>query len=209
MNTKLLLNAFEQPVDESQQVFRDLLKAMSEPGYIASVHEMSLNDCSLFSSTWRIALTLLDHDTLVYLSPNLSADNVAKSIAFQTGARLTEHASEADFALITVDEMGLIESFRKGSIERPHESCTVLIQVPTLDSEHPFELSGPGIQNTKQMAFPKLSELDLQHLADNYQLYPCGLDFVFCTPSQFFALPRTTRLCKTSPSKLQGASTCM
>lgn len=206
-----LLPAFSDPVSDSQYVFRSLLKSMAEPGMTGDIPESSrqkLNDSKLYSSSWSIARALFDYDTLVYISPELGSESVIRSIQFQTDARITNDLSKADFALVTLSELTRDNPFKKGTIERPHESCTLIIQVDEIDLEGAqIEISGPGIEHARQLSIAGLETEQMDAITLNQALYPCGLDFIFCTRQTFIALPRTTAI--SGIARTKGDSVCM
>lgn len=208
-----ILPAFDAPVMDSQRVFRQLLKAMSEPGTLSTLPASSEDPGALHTSTWSIARTLFDHDTPIYLSAGLRTASVMQSIQFQTEASLTEQATAAQFAVLNLAEFSDCEAYACGSLERPHESCTLLIQVPSLFSEgqsvpaqrpdtpepqRELHLSGPGIREARRIRIGGLQAAQLGSLQQNHQLYPCGVDLVFCCQNAFLALPRSTVI--SSPS---------
>jgi len=211
MSQLSLLPAFGNPVHDAQVVFRAVLKAMSEPGIQGNLSSTSVSldtsDSALHPTTWAIAQALFDHDTTIYLSPEVNSEALVRSLQFQTDAKVTPVTEQADFAIVTMDELVDLDQFHLGSLEAPHESCTVIVQVEAFDSPSPVEISGPGIPDSRMLEIAHLSQKQLELIQANHRLYPCGLDFVFCSPGHFLALPRTTRLHTRTPSN--GESTCM
>ena len=55
-----LLTAFNLPVQDAQQSFRRLLKAMSEPGVIVALHQLKHGWQPLGLATTSVLLTLVD-----------------------------------------------------------------------------------------------------------------------------------------------------
>ena len=64
-----LQTAFNLPVQDAQQSFRRLLKAMSEPGVIVALHQLKHGWQPLGLATTSVLLTLVDGDTPVWLAP--------------------------------------------------------------------------------------------------------------------------------------------
>ncbi len=211
MTSIQLLSAFENPVQDAQVVFRALLKSMSEPGTPGTTNSMDLPgmgpDTQIHASTWAIAQALFDYDTSVYLSANMHTESLAKSIQFQTDAGITEHIENADFAIISIEELTDLTRFNPGSIEAPHESCTLVIQVQGFNETNAFEIRGPGIKGSRMISIDGLTKTQHDMIMANQQLYPCGVDLIFCAPTEFIALPRTTRLVPASQD--QGEPVCM
>ena len=59
--------AFTLPVQDAQHSFRRLLKAMSEPGAIVSLHQLTHGWQPLNVATTSVLLALADNDTPVWL----------------------------------------------------------------------------------------------------------------------------------------------
>ena len=207
-----LLPSFDDPISDSQYVFKSLLKSMSEPGIVGDIpdtaRQQSLDGSSIYSTSWSIARAFFDHDTVIYVSPTLHSENLIRSIKFQTDARITDRQEGADFALITLAELNSDNNFKVGTIERPHESCTVIIQVEAVDkADLQIEISGPGIESTRTLGIDGLKTEQITLIKNNHKLYPCGLDFVFCSPQAFIALPRTTAV--NTINQTTGDAVCM
>ena len=66
--------AFTLAVQDAQHSFRRLLKAMSEPGVIVSLHQLKHGWQPLNLATTSVLLTLADNDTPVWLSGSVSND---------------------------------------------------------------------------------------------------------------------------------------
>lgn len=207
-----LLPALEHPVTQSQALFRALLKSMSEPGEMghisAVLNKTEASDSALFSTSWTIAQSLFDHDTTVFLSASLNTKTIKTSVQFQTDAKVTADPSLAAFAILTSEEITHDSEFNLGTLEAPHDSCTLIIQVPAiyqaseLKAELPsLVLSGPGIETQRTLQIAGMTPYLLNLLQRNQALYPCGIDFIFCTPDEFLAIPRSTRVQSVTPPK--------
>lgn len=79
--------AFTLAVQDAQHSFRRLLKAMSEPGVIVSLHQLSQGWLPLNLATTSVLLTLADNDTPVWLSGALSNDIPARTCVFTPAPR--------------------------------------------------------------------------------------------------------------------------
>lgn len=211
MNVAQMHPAFENPVAQSQRIFRALLKSMSEPGIASFVPESILQthpaSASVYASTWSIARALFDFDTKVFVSPQLWSENLLRSLQFQTEAKVTSTKADAMFAVLNLEELDDIEDFSLGSMESPHTSCTLLVQVASVQRGSKIVLSGPGIQGSREIFLDSLNSDHLSLIEKNHRLYPCGVDFVFCAPDGFLALPRSTRILGVDADL--GDSTCM
>lgn len=210
-----LLLAFKNNVLASQWVYRQLLKVMSEPATIlplsASAKTTSLlssmpklyeddweND-QLYSTTWSIAQALLDSDCQVHISDTLSKKEILQSLRFYTDAKINKNTQQAQFAFMNLDEWISNNEYSTGSLIAPHESCTLVVQVKDMSNDLDGDsrdtqlvLSGPGIKTQKNLSIFGLTQLQIEFLTINNQLYPCGLDIIFCSPTHITALPRST-----------------
>nr|AHG53036.1 COG3625 Uncharacterized enzyme of phosphonate metabolism [uncultured bacterium B3TF_MPn1] len=206
-----MLSAFENPVQDAQVVFRALLKSMSEPGTRGTINSVEFSEVEsgtqIYASTWAIAQALFDYDTSIYLSADMQSDVLAKSIQFQTDAHITDRPESANFALISMKEMTDLTCFNAGTLEAPHESCTVIIQVEGFNEKNTFQIRGPGIKDSRSISIDGLTQRQHDMIMANQQLYPCGVDLIFCAPTEFIALPRTTRLVPALQD--QGEPLCM
>jgi alpha-D-ribose 1-methylphosphonate 5-triphosphate synthase subunit PhnH len=196
MSTATLLTAFNNTTDESQCVFRSVLKAMSEPGRLVDIKQISSmsEDEALFPPVWAIAQTLFDHDTEIFVSQNLATDSVLASLKFYTGAKVTATQSQANFALLNLTDWLDSNDFSVGTWEHPQHSCTLIIQVPSLAIGPQLGLSGPGIKQKTCLSIPNFQQSHINLLITNHNLYPCGVDFIFCTPTQIVCIPRSTHI---------------
>src|SRR5690606_12551054 len=111
MQATHLIEGFANPVAQTQQVFRQALGAMSEPGLVLDVQEQSEGDRqpappgALCDAAWALCLTLLDNETSVWISPALDGDALRQNLAFHCGCRIVEERAEAGFALLAADDL--------------------------------------------------------------------------------------------------------
>lgn len=80
---------------DAQQSFRRLLKAMSEPGVIVSLHQLSRGWLPLNLASTSVLLTLADNDTPVWLSGALLNDIASQNLRFHTNAQLVDQPQQA------------------------------------------------------------------------------------------------------------------
>src|SRR3546814_16286302 len=69
--TAVLSSGNQDLAVESQRVFRSLLQAMAEPGTVATLGSAFQHPAQLGQAKTAVALTLLDTETAVWLSPRL------------------------------------------------------------------------------------------------------------------------------------------
>lgn len=193
---------FKNPAEDAGDCFRSVLKAMSEPGHVVDFKDAHLNTSqALYPTTWAIMQTLLDAHCTTALSPELNTESVIRSLHFHTGTRLIESHQEADFCLLNADEFELLTQLKAGSLQSPHQACTAIIQVSDFHSGTNLKISGPGINGNKTIAIEGLSKAAIQKLQENHRRFPCGFDTIFCSATQFMALPRSTQIAPLAPLK--------
>ncbi len=202
MDTKMeaLTGGFAEPVHHAQSVFRMMMDCLSRPGTVQSIVPEIEPPRPLGVAAGAIALTLLDHDTPVWLTPGLAKSAVAEWIGFHTGAPLTREKSDARFAFVEagapLSSFGL---FATGTQEYPDRSTTIVLEVASLDKGAPLSLSGPGIRESATIAPQGLPDMFLRQWADNRALFPRGVDVVLTAGRQMLGLPRT---CKIMPREV-------
>ncbi|XWN33676.1 MAG: phosphonate C-P lyase system protein PhnH [Devosia sp.] len=182
----LLAPGFADPVHQSQQAFRALLTAMSEPG--TAVHVPSAEaPYPMGPGMAAVALTLCDADTPLWLAPTFG-DEVSRWLAFHTGAPVVEDKAKAQF--VFADAVNL-EGLRVGEPIYPDRSATLVVEVAFAGPS--VTLKGPGIEGTRTTT-AVLPEGFEAAWSDNRALYPCGVDLVLADGARLMALPRTTEV---------------
>ncbi|WP_028025689.1 phosphonate C-P lyase system protein PhnH [Enterovibrio calviensis] len=185
---------FESPVHDAQQVFRELMEAMSRPG-----KRVSLNYSAQFGTTSRAAtqvlLTLADNVTNLWFSRHFKGDEaLVENVRFHCSAPLTEHKADSVFALAKCSELENFDGFNVGSEHYPDRSTTLIVEVESLTEGDALTLSGPGIQSTTQTKVKGLSPLFLSALVTKRSQFPHGIDILFTSGSDVVALPRSTEV---------------
>ena len=207
-----LIMGFSNPVNDSQVIFRQLLKAMSEPGVCVQANSPAL-DLPLYGSTFAVCQTLLDQQTPLWLAPSLDTQAIKHNLHFHTGVTLTNSREDALFALASASEIDTFDDFLAGDHEYPELSCTVILQVDAViagktDTIHSSEavtdiqpqeltqlrLTGPGIETEHCVSITNMTPSLLAYLVERQHKFPLGLDFILIDPAQFIALPRTTNV---------------
>ena len=177
--------AFTLAVQDAQQSFRRLLKAMSEPGVIVSLHQLSQGWLPLNLASTSVLLTLADNDTPVWLSGALLNDIASQNLRFHTNAPLVEQPQQAVFAV--ADEQ--IE----GSAVAPETSATLILQVSSLSGGRMLRLTGAGIADERMVA-PQLPECIIHELTERPHPFPLGIDLILTCGERLLAIPRTTHV---------------
>lgn len=197
---------FNDPVHDSQQVFRNSLQALSHPGEIVelTIHKEILKHTQ--PSAAALLLALLDADSRLWATPAIAESDTAHWIVFHTNCKLVTNPAEADFAWIeSMEDLPELSSFNQGTDEYPELSTTCLINVTgfesDIDAQQNFTLQGPGIPETRQLSLGSVSITQLNHFHSQWRanklLFPKGVDVFLCSPNQIAGLPRTVHLSQT------------
>jgi alpha-D-ribose 1-methylphosphonate 5-triphosphate synthase subunit PhnH len=184
---------FADKVFAAQSAFRAVMEAMARPGSVQRVTADVAAPRGLMRGAAAIALTLFDHDTPIWLDPQLG--HAAVWLKFHTGAPVVADPANSSFALIA-DGAALpdLELFSVGSNEYPDRSTTLIIQVGSLAEGRAYELRGPGIDGTAMLRAALAPDDLCDRLAINTTLFPRGIDVVLVHDDAVVAIPRTTRL---------------
>ena len=189
MTAPVLVPAFADPVLNAQMSFRAALKAMSEPGTIAQADFADALDV-MHPATFSLALTLFDDDTKVWLSPSLDTPIVRANLAFHCACPVASEPQQADLAIIAAGEVDYLAYFRAGTDRDPEQSCTVIVQLDSLEGGQQVVLEGPGIESQRAIN-PPLCER-FWSARSQVTDFPRGLDFFMTSQRQLMALPRST-----------------
>lgn len=186
---------FDEPVFESQSVFRMLMDGMARPGTIRTVSSDAGQPDPLGGAAGAIALTLCDHETPVWLSAGLAKSSVGEWIMFHTGAPVTREKAEARFAFVEAGAaLASFGLFAAGTQEYPDRSTTLVIEVAALGEGPLLTLTGPGIQNATTVKVKGLPDVFPRLWADNRALFPRGIDVILTAGKTLLCLPRTTKI---------------
>ncbi len=186
-----LLSGFSQPIDQSQQNFRLILKALSEPGVPVRLTG-TLGWGRLGAAATAVLLTLADGETPVWLSPELADGAAVDNVRFHTGAPLADSLAAAAFVVCgqEIGEAQLLE-VPCGTEISPERGATLVLQVDHLDRGTTLHLSGPGIETRRDIA-PSLPAAVREYLLARTRRFPLGIDFLLVCADGLLALPRTT-----------------
>lgn len=188
-----LCAGFEDPVQESQQVFRRVLTALSEPGTLQNLPVKESPE-GVHNASYQICLALLDAQTPLWIAPSLKTATLVSALRFHCGCRLVDEPGQAEFALITPDFDGDLTRFAQGSHEYPDRSTTLIVQVESLNAASDWTLSGPGIDGVRRVGIAGLDPRWSGMLDENRRRFPCGVDFLFTAGPGLMGLPRTTHV---------------
>lgn len=185
-------------VHDTQEVFRMTLDCMAKPGTIQEIVHVSEQqpiDCN--STMFLQAMTLLDGEVCFHVVGQNSAHVEAcfSSITFSKVAPI----HEANYIFILKDALteaieAAVEAANIGTLENPHQSATILLEVERLSNEQHLKFTGPGIQ---EIHFAQItgSEHWISSRAKRNDEYPLGIDFILMDEkNQLMCIPRTTRI---------------
>ncbi len=194
MTEEFLSGGFENAPAQCASVFRAILMATARPG---TMHEIAykLHPPSLLSSTTAaVILTLADQDTPLWLAPALTDRKVKSYLKFHTGASLTSEQTSTTFAVFPSTQRPDLSIFPVGSDEYPDRSATVILQIDKTSAPTTVFLEGPGIEKKLTLSLPGLDKEFWQFVQNNHQIYPRGLDFLFCLSNAIVACPRSSKV---------------
>ena len=190
-----LLPGFRDPVADSQAAFRAVLDATARPGKIVTLPGLAAGPTPLAVATATIVLTLLDHETSLWLDPAADNDPVRSWLRFHCGCPLRGAPFMAAFAIVAdAVVMPTLSSFDQGTPEYPDRSTTVILQVEALSNEGGWKLSGPGIKTSTNLKVEGLPKAFPSWVRDNRATFPCGVDLLLVAGDKVAALPRSVRL---------------
>ncbi|WP_420409908.1 phosphonate C-P lyase system protein PhnH [Hoeflea sp.] len=184
------------PVRESQTVFRAVMDAMARPGTVQRVPALTRPPKPLYPVTGAVIATLADADTPVWLDAALAkTEDVRDWVVFHTGAPVTQHQSEAAFAVVAApNTLSALNGFSLGSQEYPDRSTTIVLQVQTLEDGPALEFEGPGIDGRIALRAHPLPQHFAAQWRGNRLAFPRGVDLILAAPDGVAALPRSARL---------------
>ncbi|TCT44985.1 phosphonate C-P lyase system protein PhnH [Martelella mediterranea] len=191
----ILHGGFDNPVFDSQSVFRAVMDGMAEPGTIRQIEAETLAPEPVGPAMSAVLLALADADTPVWLTSTLSATALKSWLSFHCGAKETEEKALAGFAVIEKNAaIPSFELFATGSQEYPDRSTTLIIELPSFEGGETITLSGPGISGTRAIAPQGLPPHFLARWAGNRASFPRGIDIIFTCGRQLFCLSRSTTI---------------
>ena len=186
---------FAEPVHQAQQVFRQVLAAMAEPGTLQRLPTLAAPE-GMDSAAYQVCLALLDQETPLWIAPPLRNPAVVETLRFHAGCPLVDEPGRAAFALATAELQGDLRQFMPGSHEYPDRSTTLILQVSGLDQGGALLLEGPGIPGRRAVSIDGFDDRWLAMLAANRAGFPLGVDLILCAGEWLMALPRTTQICR-------------
>jgi len=194
MSATLLQPAFADPVLDAQRSFRAALKALAGPGVIHPLQAAQQPPAlqGLAAASHALCLALLDIDTPLWLAPAFDTPVIRANLTFHCGCPIVSERQNARFALLGHSQLHDLHGFDLGNDRYPDQSCTLLIQLPSLSGGPLLSWRGPGIQTENRVALP-VSDSFWQE-RETHNDFPRGLDVFFLAGSDLLGLPRSTRV---------------
>lgn len=197
MTTAHIDGGFTAPVFDAQSIFHSVMHAMAEPGTVHEIDAVAQPPAALGRVAAAVALTLCDHDTVIWLDPSLARhSSVHQWLSFHCGSRITTDTAEAQFAFVA-DALHLpaLSDFAQGSQEYPDRSTTIILQVDSLDDgDISLQLRGPGILDVAEISPSPLPQGLVAQWRQNNALFPRGVDLILTAPDALACIARTTRI---------------
>ncbi len=184
---------FAEPVHQAQQIFRQVLAAMAEPGTLQRLPMLPAPE-GVGTAAYQVCLALLDQETPLWIAPTLRSPTLLETLRFQTGCTLVDEPQRAAVALASTELQGDLRQFTPGSHEYPDRSTTLILQVSGLDHADALLLEGPGIPGQRTVRIDGFDDRWLDMLAANRASFPLGIDLILCADEWLMALPRTTQI---------------
>ena len=195
-NGSIYRGGLADPVFDAQSVFRRIMDALARPGTVQAVDPVAAPPAPLSHTVGAIATTLFDHDTNIWLDPQLAKrEAVTEWLTFHTAAPIVDQQIDAQFAIVA-DRAVLpsLESFNQGTQEYPDRSTTVILQIESLTGGATLQLSGPGIKDVHTVEPTGLPPHFCEQWAGNGNRYPRGVDVILAAPEGIIGLPRTVKI---------------
>jgi len=180
------------PVHDSQKAFRIALDTLARPGSTSSLGD-ALAGVPLGAAQACLLLALTDESTSVWWQD--SAAQLQQWLRFHTGARSVPAPTYADFAVITdAKELPGLHRFPWGTADAPEDSCTLLVEVPSLRDGPPVRAHGPGIRDGIDIAVAGLPDGFWAEWQASHAAFPQGVDIFFTCGDEVLGLPRSCRI---------------
>lgn len=167
-------------VHDGQQVFRQLLSAVANPGQIKSIRPQSEKFEGEYGALLALGCTLLDNEEKMYVekNPNLSTELHNLTLCRETDL------DKADYVFLS-SEMNygsmeqILKNVKHGTYEDPQESATIILLCSQIQGSEPMCLSGPGIDGKLEgNMYPYVKKV-ISILNELKIEYPLGIDLVF------------------------------
>jgi alpha-D-ribose 1-methylphosphonate 5-triphosphate synthase subunit PhnH len=187
MTVDIAQPGFADPVIGAQACFRAVLDAMARPGQLRTAGAGLTPPPPLAPATAALLLTLVDHETPLWLDP--AAQAARDWITFHCGSPVADTLEACSFALaLTLPPLAALPA---GTHEAPESAATLLLQVDGFGHGRRYRLFGPGLREPALLDVAGLPAGFADAWQQNHALFPRGIDIVLCAGTQLAALPRS------------------
>ncbi|MDQ3411622.1 MAG: phosphonate C-P lyase system protein PhnH [Chloroflexota bacterium] len=193
--------AGRDPIRASQHTFRALLTALSTPG---SLHPLGVHpavaQAGPAGNPWLASalVALLDHEVTLAVDASMPARQALVDLLHRRTRTSLASLEQADFVVADILAMdpALPGRLKRGSLEYPDDSATLLVEVESLASTSQAgaetTVRGPGVDGERAAWLPGLTDSFLAARDEANRHYPMGIDlFVIDHAGQVMGLPRT------------------
>ncbi|MFK3798820.1 MULTISPECIES: phosphonate C-P lyase system protein PhnH [unclassified Pseudomonas] len=196
---------FDDPVLDAQRSFRAALKALAGPGVAQSLSSAQIPPHleGLASASHALCLALLDVDTPLWLAPAFDTQAIRANLTFHCGCPIVSDRQNARFALLDDSQLHDLSGFDLGNDRYPDQSCTLLVQLPSLQGGRQLAWQGPGIESKNHVSLPLQDAFWAERESRND--FPRGIDVFFVAGSELMGLPRSTQVLSNPQSSMGGA----
>lgn len=189
---------FDDPVLNSQLVFRRALHALSMPGRLVELPNRAALPWQGHSASALLLLALVDSDCTLWLSPGLAGTDAQTWLRFHTGCRFVQDPAHANFLWLRAqDRWPRMSDMQAGTDEYPDQSATCIMETSSIQTgagSRVWSLSGPGISAPVGLTAEGLPADFAAQWAGNHAAFPRGVDVLLTTATQVLGLPRSTML---------------
>ena len=181
----------------SQAVFRSALSALSHPGRVIEMPDVSELPRHGHGAAAVLLQALVDSDCSVWLSPALAGTDAAAWLRFHTGCHWAAAPATARFLWVAEgDALPALATLAAGTDEYPDQSATCVVDLQALEAKgaDALALTGPGIASEQSLCASGLPGDFVDQWDTNHRRFPRGVDLFLATPTHIAGLPRSTRI---------------
>ena len=190
-----LSSGFDDKVMDASDCFRAILAATAKPAVPVATPYISYDLKALNPSAISYLLTLADFDTNLWLDTDYDSLALRSFLKFHTGCKIVDNPSLATFAVINIpNATSFCQGLPLGTAEYPDRAATVILLTDGFTDTSGPTFSGPGIKTPRQFNAQGATDEFWQIVQRNHHNFPCGLDWVFTSPDQIAAIPRSTKV---------------
>lgn len=182
-------------VHDSQETFRLMLYAISNPGEIVNIADMINKISDDHSHLLVTALTLLDKETSYAVIGDKKLEEVIGQLTYAN--KVNEKASYI-FVNKECSKEEISNVFKKanpGTMIDPYISSTIIISAPIVKDALKVSIEGPGVKDAKEIKISEyIKEWIEQRDTARYE-YPLGVDLYFVSSNgDLLSIPRKVKM---------------